>query len=97
MSNSNGTALEGGFPELSSEEQSSVLVDLNNRCQKIFQKSYVWKQAAIFGPRHSPTFVGTLILPDGKEYTGIGCNTKDAKAYAAQRALPRFPKNPDPT
>lgn len=63
------------------------IVILSELCQAKFRASMETRVISKSGPDHAPIITVEIELPDGFKYTASGCNQKEAKKIAAQKAL----------
>ena len=63
------------------------IVILSELCQAKFRASMETRVISQSGPDHAPVITVEIELPDGFKYTASGCNQKEAKKIAAQKAL----------
>ena len=69
---------------------NNKIVELAEKCQRIFRESMVTRVTAKTGADHNPTITVEIELPNGNVYTASGMNQKMAKQEAAQKALLDF-------
>jgi len=69
------------------EEMTNPIVELAEKCQKIFKESMVTRVTDKTGADHNPTITVEIELPNGKVYEASGINQKIAKQKAAEKAL----------
>lgn len=68
-------------------EMNNPIVELAEKCQRIFRKSMVTRVTDKTGADHNPTITVEIELPNGKIYEASGINQKIAKQKAAEKAL----------
>ena len=68
-------------------EMNNPIVELAEKCQRIFRESMVTRLTGKTGADHNPTITVEIELPNGKVYQASGINQKIAKQKAAEKAL----------
>lgn len=68
-------------------EMKNPIVELAEKCQKIFRESMITRVIGKEGADHNPTITVEIELPNGKIYKASGINQKIAKQKAAEKAL----------
>ena len=68
-------------------EMNNPIVELAEKCQRIFRESMVTRLTGKTGADHNPTITVEIELPNGKIYQASGINQKIAKQKAAEKAL----------
>ena len=69
------------------KEMSNPIVELAEKCQRIFRESMVTRLIDKTGADHNQTISVEIELPNGKIYQASGINQKIAKQKAAEKAL----------
>ena len=68
-------------------QMENPIVELAEKCQKIFRESMITRVIGKEGADHNPTITVEIELPNGKVYVASGINQKIAKQKAAEKAL----------
>ena len=68
-------------------EMNNPIVELAEKCQRIFRERMVTRLTGKTGADHNPTITVEIELPNGKVYQASGINQKIAKQKAAEKAL----------
>jgi dsRNA-specific ribonuclease len=68
-------------------QMNNPIVELAEKCQRIFRESMVTRVTGKTGADHNPTITVEIELPKGKIYKASGINQKIAKQEAAEKAL----------
>jgi len=68
-------------------EMNNPIIELAERCQRMYRESMVTRVVGKEGADHNPTITVEIELPNGKIYTASGINQKTAKQAAAEKAL----------
>jgi len=68
-------------------QMNNPIVELAEKCQRIFRESMVTRVIGKEGVDHNPTIIVEIELPNGKIYHASGINQKVAKQKAAEKAL----------
>jgi dsRNA-specific ribonuclease len=68
-------------------EMNNSIVELAEKCQRIFRESMVTRVIGKEGADHNPTITVEIELPNGKVYQASGINQKIAKQNASEKAL----------
>jgi CRISPR/Cas system-associated endonuclease Cas1 len=68
-------------------QMNNPIVELAEKCQRIFRESMVTRVTGKTGADHNPTITVEIELPNGKIYKASGINQKIAKQEAAEKAL----------
>ncbi|MEI7594780.1 MAG: putative dsRNA-binding protein [Bacteroidota bacterium] len=63
------------------------IIELADRCQKIFGANIETRVIGKDGPPHCPIITVEIELPNGTTYIASGLNQKEAKQKAAREAL----------
>lgn len=71
----------------SQNQMNNPIVELAEKCQRIFRESMVTRVIGKEGADHNPTITVEIELPNGKIYQASGINQKIAKQKAAEKAL----------
>ena len=71
-------------------ENSNPIIELAEKCQKIYRKNIETRVLGKKGEDHCPTVYVEIELPDGQIFKGKGNNQKEAKQKAAQKALEKL-------
>lgn len=67
--------------------EDNPIIILAQKSQLLHGKSILTEVVGKTGPDHVPTITAQITLPNGKVFTGIGPNQKEAKKQAAIKAL----------
>jgi len=68
-------------------QMNNPIIELAEKCQRIFRESMVTRVTNKTGADHNPTITVEIELPNGNVYTASGMNQKEAKQKAAEKAL----------
>ena len=72
------------------KQMNNPIIELSERCQRMFRESMVTRVVGKTGADHNPTITVEIELPNGNVYTASGMNQKIAKQEAAEKALLDF-------
>lgn len=66
---------------------SNPIIELAEKVQQLFRSNIETRVVSKQGADHCPIIKVEIVLPDGKTYSGCGCNKRIAKQTAAEKAL----------